>query len=89
MTPQRLMSISMACTQASGGYPPEIVNEKGEFDASSLKMEANSMGDITGRFKKKKRGGEILRPIGSWPENWLDEVHELDGPGVDSSPADR
>ena len=44
MTPQRLLSMSMVCSQASGGYPPEIVNKEGEFDISSLQMEVNVMG---------------------------------------------
>ena len=36
---------------------------------------------MTGRFRKR-RGGEILKPIGDWPENWLDSIHEFDGHGV-------
>ena len=88
MNPERLLSLSMACSQASGGYPPEIVNKKGEFDISSLQMEVNSVGESTGRFRTK-RGGEILKPIGEWPENWLDDVHEFDGHGVEDAPEGR
>ena len=88
MTPQRRLSMSMACSQASGGYPPEIVNKKGEFDISSLQMEVNAMGEATGRFRKK-HGGEILKPIGDGPENWLDDIHEFDGHGVDDAAEGR
>ena len=44
MNPERLLSLSMACSEASGGYPPEIVNKKGEFDITRLQMEVNSVG---------------------------------------------
>ena len=53
MTPQRLRSLSMVCSQVSGEYPPEIVNKEGKFDISSLQMEANALGEMTGRFRKK------------------------------------
>ena len=85
MTPQRLLSLSRACSQASGGYPPEIVNEEGSFDISGLQMEVNALGEPTGKFRKKRRG-EVLKPIGDWPENWLDNIHEFDGHGVDDLP---
>ena len=88
MTPQRLLSLSMARSQASGGYPPEIVNEEGRFDISGLQMEVNALGEPTEKFRKK-RGGEVLKPIGDWPENWLDNIHEFDGHGVDDLPEDR
>jgi hypothetical protein len=54
MTPQRLLSLSLACSQASGGYPPEIVNEGGRFDISGLQMEVNALGEPTGKFRKKR-----------------------------------
>ena len=43
---------------------------------------------MTGR-SRKKRGGEILKPIGDWPENCLDDIHEFDGHGVDDLPDGR
>ena len=46
------------------------------------------MGDATGRFRKK-RGGEVLKPIGDRPENWLDDIHEIYGHGVDDTPEGR
>ena len=88
LTPQRLLSLSMACSEASGGSFPEIVHKKGEFDISSLQMELNAVEEATGRFRTK-RGGEILKPIGDWPENWLDDIHEFDGHGVDDTPEGR
>ncbi len=75
-------------SEGSGGYPPEIVRRKGQFDISSLQMEVNSVGEATGRFRTK-RGGEILKPIGDWPENWLDDIHEFYGHGVEDTPEGR
>ena len=64
------------------------MNEEGRFDISSLQMEANALGEMTGRLRKK-RVGEILKPIGDWPENWLDNMHEFDRHGVDDLPEYR
>ena len=51
-------------------------------------MEVNALGEPTGKFRKKSVC-EILKPIGECPENWLDNIHEFDGHGVDDLPESR
>ena len=36
-----------------------------------------------------ERPGEMLKPKGDWPENWLDTAHEFDGHGIDAYPLHR
>ena len=83
-----LFSISMACMQATGGYPPEILNEKGEFSISGMQMQVDENGEGTGMFRTKRLAG-TSKPRGNWPENWVDSVHEFNGHGVDASPEER
>ena len=64
------------------------MNEEGRFDIRSLRMGVIALGEMIERFRKK-RGGEILKPIGDWPENWLDDIHEFDRHGVDDLSAGR
>ena len=69
------------------------MNKNGGFDFSMIQMDVDLQGEITGKFRKKKtsveRPGEMLKPKGDWPENWLDTVHEFDGHGIDADPLDR
>ena len=51
LTRSGLYSISLACMQATGGYPPEIVNEKGEFSLDGMQMEVSENDELTGKFR--------------------------------------
>ena len=87
MSPQRLTSLSMACCQASGGYPPEIVNIDGKFTLDGMQMEVDAQGESTGKFRSRPAG--VMRPRGSWPTHWTDSIHEFDGHGIDAPSEDR
>ena len=78
----------MVCAQATGGYPPEIVNSKGQFDIDGMQMEVDAQGELSGKFRVQRPAG-VLKPRGDWPENWTDCVHEFDGHGLNSLPKDR
>ena len=77
----------MACMEATGGYPPEIVDDKGRFGVSGMQMEVSDDGALTGKFRVK-RPAATTKPRGSWPEHWVDPVHEFDGHGIEASPED-
>lgn len=66
MPASRLLSLSMACAGASGGYPPEIVDKKGQFSLAGMQMEVGPNEEATGRFRVKRIGG-VLRLRGKWP----------------------
>ena len=36
------MSLTMACTQATGGYPPEIVDSDGQFNLDGMQMQVDA-----------------------------------------------
>ena len=56
-----LSSLSIACCQATGGYPPEVVDEKGQFNLNGMQMEVDKDNNPTGRFRTS-RPGRALRP---------------------------
>ena len=92
----RLLSISMACQQSTGGYPPEIVNDKGEFGLSGIQIEVDGQNEPTGRFRQRPKNSEatsrpagVTHPKGDWPSNWADYTHEFDGHGIDAAAEDR
>ena len=85
----RLQSLSMACRQASGGYPPEIVDSKGRFCLDGIQMEVDESGEATGKFRVRDRPGVVLKPEGEWPGHWGDFTHENDGHGLDAMPDDQ
>ena len=84
----RVLSLSMACQQASGGYPPEIVDDKGQFTLSGIQMEVDDNGTATGQFRTQDRPGRTFTPGGEWPKHWKDFTHEFDGHGIDAGPDD-
>ena len=51
-------------------------------------MEVDGKEQPTGRFRKKRPAG-ISKPAGSWPEHWVDPIHEFDGHGVSVEGEDR
>ena len=55
---------------------PEIVNESGEFSLCGMQMEIDDTGKQTGGFRVKRSGARI-KPRGTWPDHWIDPVHEL------------
>ena len=40
------MLLSAACQQATGGYPPEIVDSKGQFSLDGIQMEVDGEGRV-------------------------------------------
>ena len=42
LSPSRLMSLSLACSQATGGYPPEMIDEHGHFSLNGMQMEVGN-----------------------------------------------
>ena len=51
LTKRGLFSISRACMQATAGYPPEVVNDKGDFSLNGMQMEVDDRGGLTGNFR--------------------------------------
>ena len=81
----RLLSLSMSVQEASGGYPPEIVDGRGRFTVDDIQIEVDNEGRYTGNFRKKDRPGTTFRPCGTWPEHRGNYTHELEGHGLDGN----
>ena len=45
-------------------------------------MEVDGEEQPTGRFRKRRLVG-TSKPVGNWPEHWVDPIHEFDGHGID------
>ena len=58
MDAQRLLSISMAFQQSTGGYPPEIVNGKGAYSLSGIQFEVDGQNEPTGKFRRGPKSAE-------------------------------
>ena len=58
MSSDRLGALSLLCCEATGGYPPEIVNN-GKFSLDNIQIEVDGEGKHTGKFRK------LTRPAGS------------------------
>ena len=84
----KLMSIELACSQASGGYPPEIVDSNGKSSLDGIQIEVDGCVKMTGRFRAKDRPGQVFKPFGLWPERCGDFTHEEDCHGLDDLPDD-
>ena len=54
MNVNRLMSLSMACQEATGGYPPDIVDEKGMFTLDGIQFEVDDKDEPTGRWRSRE-----------------------------------
>ena len=80
-------SLSLLCCEATGGYPPGIVDGSA-FDLRGISMEVDGKEQPTGRFRKRRPAG-ISKPAGSWPEHWVDPIHDFDGHGVRVEGKDR
>ena len=60
-----------------------------EFDLNLIQMEVEGEHNTpTGRFRRKQLN-PTNKPIGSWPEHWVDEVHEDDGHSIGTTACDR
>ena len=80
--------LKLLCCEATGGYPPEIVNEQGEFTLDNIQIEVDGEGKSTGKFRKVRPAG-VTRPPGDWPSHWADVIHEFDGHGIKADGEDR
>ena len=81
--------MSLACQQAAGGYPPEIVDDKSRFILDGIQMEVDGEGRATGKFRSKSLPVSVFKPGGGWPEQWGEHTHKLEGHGLDADSEDR
>ena len=67
----------------------EEVTRGNGIDLQSIEMEVEGEQNIpTGRFRRK-RLNPTTKPLGQWPEHWIDSVHENDGHQMTASPEHR
>ena len=76
-------SIGFLCQEAGGGYPPEVVDNSGQFSLVGIQMEVDGNGHPTGKFRKMRPAG-TTSPVGDWPDHWSDCIHEFDGLSIDA-----
>ena len=68
ITADRVALISLLCQEASGGYPPEVVDNNGKFSMDGIQMEVDGEGDPTGKCRKVRPAG-TSHPLGDWPDH--------------------
>lgn len=86
MNAKSLLSINMACCQATGN--PRYVERDDGRGLSGMQMEAAAQGEVRNEFRMPRPAG-VTRLRGSWPEHWADDIHEYDGHGIDAAGDDR